>query len=149
MYSRHTVVDLWSVHDYELASIFEEPGKCQDAKDVRSGILCFSNRHLTAFADGYHRWKRCLFAFRDGIVICNMKDEKDYYRYNVDSVKKTYTLHDNPDTTTWKVFNYSFPGKDRLLLNGKWKGREVSVMMRSIPADSMRLNKEKIRLIQD
>ena len=43
----------------------------------------------------------------------------------------------------------TYPEKDQLQLVGKWKGKDIQVTMRSFPVDSIRLNKEKIRLVQD
>lgn len=82
-------------------------------------------------------------------VICNMSDDQDFDTCDVDSVKGTFTLHDNPDTTTWHLFLYSYPQKDRLRLLGKWKGKDIQVTMQSFPVDSIPLNKDKIRLVQD
>ena len=95
------------------------------------------------------RWKRFLFAYENYVVICNMKDQKDWYQCDVDSLKRTFTLHDNPDSSTWKIFHYTYHGKDQLQLTGKWKGKDVSILMQSTPVDSMPLNKEKIILMQD
>jgi hypothetical protein len=95
------------------------------------------------------RWKRFLLAYKNSAIICNMKDEKDYYQYEVDSLKKTFTLHDNPDTLKWHVFHYSNPAKDQLLLTGQWKDRPVSILMRSVPIDSIRINKEKAKWVLD
>jgi hypothetical protein len=78
-----------------------------------------------------------------------MKDQLDWYQCNIDSVKKTFTLHDNPDKKTWKIFNYTKPAKDQLQLTGKWKGINIQVLLKPFPLDSMNLNKEKIKLIQD
>jgi len=95
------------------------------------------------------RWKRFLFAYENYVVICNMKDQRDWYQCDVDSIKKTFTLHDNPDTSTWKIFHYAYSGKDQLQLTGKWKGKDVTIEMKSVPVDSMFLNKEKTVLMQD
>lgn len=94
------------------------------------------------------RWKR-LFMQGKEAIICNMKDADDYYEYDIDSIKKTITLHDNPNKKTWKVFHYTYPAKDQFQLTGKWKGKDINVLMKSNPIDSIPLNKEKIKLIQD
>ena len=94
------------------------------------------------------RWKRLLMRGNHAIV-CSMTDDQDHYDYDIDSIKKTITLHDNPNKKTWKVFNYSYPAKDKFQLIGKWKGRDINVLMKSTPIDSLPLNKEKIKLIQD
>lgn len=78
-----------------------------------------------------------------------MMDVNDYYDFDIDSTKKTITLHDNPDKKTWKVFHYTSPAKDKFQLIGKWKGKDINVLMKSTPIDSIPLNKEKIKLIQD
>lgn len=94
------------------------------------------------------RWKRFLMSGGDA-VICNMSDDQESYVCDVDSSKGTFILHDNPDKTTWHLFHYTYPEKDQLQLVGKWKGKDIQVTMRSFPVDSIRLNKEKIRLVQD
>jgi hypothetical protein len=68
---------------------------------------------------------------------------------NIDSIKKTLTFHDSPDTANWKVFQHTNPSKDKLQLTGKWEGKDIKVMMESSPIDSIYLNKEKIKLLQD
>jgi hypothetical protein len=95
------------------------------------------------------RWKYFVFDYDKYAVIFDMKDNKDWYECDIDSMKKVFTLHDNPDTTTWHVFHYAYPSKDSLLLTGKWKNRDVTIMMKSTPIDSMPLNKEKIRWLRD
>ena len=79
------------------------------------------------------------------VVIYNMKDAGDYYDYDIDSAKQTITLHDNPDTTTWHIFNYQFPAPGKYALSGKWKGFPVQILMTSVNIDSaFYLTKEKI-----
>lgn len=94
------------------------------------------------------RWKRLLIRGNHAIV-CNMMDVYDYYDFDKDTIKKTITLHDNPDKKTWKLFHYTYPAKDKFQLIGKWKGKDIYVLMKSTPIDSIPLNKEKIKLIQD
>jgi hypothetical protein len=94
------------------------------------------------------RWKRLLMSGGHAVV-CNMSDDQDLYSCDVDSSKGTFTFHNNPDKTTWHLFHFSYPEKDHLQLVGKWKGKDIQVTMRSFPVDSIRLNKEKISLIQD
>jgi hypothetical protein len=95
------------------------------------------------------RWKRVVFDYRDYIIIYDMRDQKDWYHCDVDSNRKTFTLHDNPDTSTWKKFSFEYPPGDQLVLKGKWKGQEVTIRMRSVPLESLQLNKEKISVVQD
>jgi hypothetical protein len=95
------------------------------------------------------RWRRLLFSGRNEVVIINMQDERDYYQYDVDSNKKTITLHDNPDTLTWHVFHYAYPASDQYSLSGYWKGQPVNIFMKSFPIGSLRMNKEKIALVND
>ena len=94
------------------------------------------------------RWKRFILA-RQEAVIFKMNDAKDYYEFTVDSVRKTLTLHDNPDTLSWIVFQYDFPAQDRFSLSGKWKGQPVQIFMKSVSMDSMIIQKEKILWVND
>ena len=77
------------------------------------------------------RWKKMAFAYKNTAVIYNMQERADYYDYELDTVKQTYTLHDNPDTTKWLLFHYSYPSKDILRLTGKWKGEESTITMKA------------------
>jgi hypothetical protein len=95
------------------------------------------------------RWRRFAFANKNSAVIYNMLDKAGYYTCDTDSVNHTYTLHDNPDTSTWHVFHYSYPGKSILQLSGTWKGSEVKISMKEVPTDSMNLNKERIQFVRD
>ena len=98
------------------------------------------------------RWKRLLLFNQwhaDRAVVMNMKDEPDWYQYEIDTLKKTLTLHDTPDKSTWKVLNYTYPSKDKMQLSGKWKGHDIQVQLKVFPIDSMWLNKEKIKVIRD
>ena len=95
------------------------------------------------------RWRRFVQNYKDYVIIYNMQDKTDWYQCDIDSIKKTFTLHDNPNKSTWHLFHYEYPARDQLLLTGKWKGQDVVIRMKSVPLDSMYLNKEKIRLIQE
>jgi hypothetical protein len=95
------------------------------------------------------RWRRLLFSGRNDAVIINMQDLRDYYSYDIDPIRKTITFHDNPDTLTWHVFQYTFPRRDQYSLTGKWKGHAVQILMNSVPIDSLRINKEIIKWVND
>jgi len=96
------------------------------------------------------RWNHlALFVYGDYAVVYNMKDKTDYYQFDVDSVKKTYTFHTTPDKKSWRVLHYSYPAKDILQLTGPWKGNNIRVSMKLSPIDSIPLNREKIKLITD
>ena len=96
------------------------------------------------------RWNRLmLFVQGNEAVIFNMKNKEDTYQVDVDSLKKTYTFHDSPDKKKWNIFNYSFPAKGELKLTGKWKNQDINVLLQQISADSIPLNQEKIKLMND
>jgi hypothetical protein len=100
------------------------------------------------------RWKRFMISFSNYrrtpyAVVCGMDDDFDYYEYEIDSIKRTLTLRDGPDDLHRHVFNYFNPAKSQLLLTGKWKDKDVQILMKDTPIDSMWLNKEKIRFIRD
>ena len=96
------------------------------------------------------RWSRlALFVYGNYAVIYNMKNKLDWYQCDVDSIKKTFTLHDNPDKKKWKLFHYIYPSKNQLQLTGKWKGKDINVLLKSSSTDSIPLNHEKIKLITD
>jgi hypothetical protein len=105
---------------------------------------------LQPFMDDSVRWKRMLLnVFGNHALIFTKDDNLEGYEYEVDSLKKTFTFHDDPDKRTWKTFNYTRPAKDRLQLAGKWKGRDVEISMKIWPADSIPLNQEKVKWIGD
>jgi len=104
---------------------------------------------LPAFMDDSVRWKRMLLnVFNNHAVIFTKDDQLDWYEYDLDSAKKTFTLVD-PDKKTSKIFSYTYPSKDQLQLTGKWKGRAVQISMKEWPVDSMPLNQEKVKLVGD
>ena len=106
------------------------------------------------------RWKRLLISFsaytpRPYAVIWSMQDDQDFYFFEIDSAKRTFTLKDPDDSLHPHVFSFSYPappgagGRSQMLLTGDWRGRNVKILMDDIPIDSMRLVKEPIKLIRD
>ncbi|MFI5152940.1 MAG: hypothetical protein ACHQET_06365 [Chitinophagales bacterium] len=95
------------------------------------------------------RWKRFVLDDDEDAVVYNMQDVKDFYSYTVDSSKKTISLHNNPDSTKWSIFHYQYSEKGTLHLSGEWKKKEVSILMKEIPIDSMALNNDKVSLIHE
>ncbi len=88
-------------------------------------------------------------------VVNYMQDDQDFFFFEIDSTKRTFTLKDPDDSLHPHVFSYSNPaprgagGRSQMLLTGDWRGRNVQILMNDIPIDSMRLVKEPIRLIRD
>ena len=95
------------------------------------------------------RWKRFALADKNSAVIYGMQDKADYYDCDIDTVKHTYTLHNDADTSTWHIFHYSNPQKNVLQLSGTWKGSDVNILMNEVSIDSMNLNKERLIFLQD
>ncbi len=80
---------------------------------------------LPPFMDDSVRWKRVLLnVFGNHALIITKDDNFDGYEYDVDSIKKTFTFHDNPDKRTWKTFSYSYPSNDRLQAATGTSGRD-------------------------
>ena len=96
------------------------------------------------------RWNR-LMLFGQGryAVIFNMKNQPKQFELSIDKIKKTYAFRDSPDSIRWNVFNYSYPAKNHLELTGKWKGKDIDVLMEQLPADSIPLNREKLIFINN
>ncbi|MEO7490947.1 MAG: hypothetical protein ABIU77_27770, partial [Ferruginibacter sp.] len=95
------------------------------------------------------RWRKFAFANKNSAIVYNMLDKAEYYDCEMDTIKRTYTLHNNPDTATWPVLHYSNPLKNILQLTGNWKGNNVTVVMKEIPLDSVALNKERITFFRE
>jgi len=95
------------------------------------------------------RWRRLLFANANDAIVCNMRDEKTWYKCDRDTLKKTFTLQDGTDSSAKYLFHYDFPQADQMNVTGKWKGNDVSILMKSVPIDSMLIKKEKLVLMQD
>ena len=95
------------------------------------------------------RWKRFILESNHSAVIFNMQDKPDFYQYDMDSSKHTISLHDSPDTISWKTFTYSYPQKEYLEMTGKWKGNPVFIRMKEIAIDSMNIRKEKLIFYQE
>jgi hypothetical protein len=109
-----------------------------------------SKDSLPAAMDDSVRWKRMLLNVYDNHAVIFTKDDQlDWYEYDIDSVKKTFSFHNGPDKKTWKVLNYTVPSKDQLQLTGNWKGRAVQVSMKVLPLESFPLNREKVKLVGD
>jgi len=95
------------------------------------------------------RWRRVLFVYDKYMLIFDMNDLQDWYQYDVDSLNKTLTLHAlyKPMVMTLR---YAYPSDGEMRIDGKWKEAEtISVLLKLSPADSMYLNKEKIKIMQD
>ena len=95
------------------------------------------------------RWRKFALFGRKSAVIYNMRDSASIYDMDKDSIKQVYRIHDNPDSSKWTVFHYRYPVKNKLELVGKWKGRDVQIMLNETPVDSMMLNKEKLIFLQE
>jgi len=100
------------------------------------------------------RWKRLLISYSaytptPYAVVWSMQDDEDYYYFEIDSAKKTFTLKDPSDSMRRHIFTFSNPAKTQLLLTGKWNEKDVQILMNDIPIDSMWLVKERIRMIRD
>lgn len=93
------------------------------------------------------RWKRFSILGNKGIIY-NMKDETDWYTYQPDSVKKTFTLIDYPDTSRRFYFRYSLLSNKKMYLQGTWKGQDVSMELTRVEIDSLPLVQEKTKWIQ-
>jgi hypothetical protein len=95
------------------------------------------------------RWRRFVFLSKKNAAVFNMEDKADFYDCDLDSLKHTWRLHDNDDSTKWDVLNYSYPQKNMLQFTGRWKGSGVNILMKEISIDSMKLNKEKFTFLQN
>jgi hypothetical protein len=98
------------------------------------------------------RWKRVILFINinpDLMVIYNMNDNQKWYKFDIDSSKKTFTLYDSPDDKFGQVFNYNYSSQNNLQLKGKWYGKDIEVLMKEFPVDSMNLKKEKTTLLSD
>ena len=95
------------------------------------------------------RWRRFAFISNKNAAVYSMQDKSSEYDCDIDSVKHTCRLHDNDDSTKWDIMHYSYPQKDMLQFSGSWKGTDVHILMKEVPIDSMQLNKEKLKFLQD
>lgn len=98
-------------------------------------------------------WKRlALFAYdttKYAMVYYNNLEAGDAYYYDMDSAKKTFTMRDISGAIIHHyVFNYNPIEKDGLSFTGKFKDYDVKINMKPV-MDSMYLNREKIKLVQD
>jgi hypothetical protein len=125
---------------------FQSIRKSEKIYDVSTFI---SKDTLPPLVSDTLRWNRLLFSGKNEAVILNMRNEKDYYNYDIDSIKKTITLHDNPDTLTWHVFHFAYSIQGQYSLTGEWKGQPVQIFMKSVPIDSLRINNERYNWVND
>jgi hypothetical protein len=135
-----------------IGSYYRYLRKTADARRERIyNVTAFVSKDtLSPYMDDSVRWKRMLLnVFGNNAVIFTKDDNLDWYELDIDSLKKTFTFHHNPDKKTWKIFNYTYPSKDELQLTGNWKGRAIQASMKIWPVDSMPLNREKVKLVGD
>ena len=85
----------------------------------------------------------------DLMVISIMNDNQKWYKFEIDSSKKIFTLYESPDDKSGQAFNYNYSSTTSLQFKGKWYGKDIEVSMKEFPVDSMNLKKEKRTLLQD
>jgi hypothetical protein len=78
-----------------------------------------------------------------------MDRDQDWCSYQIDSSKRLITLIGQEDTTERFSFNFSEPGKNMLLLQGKWMGNDLHILLNKVEIDKMRLVSEKNTWIQN
>lgn len=135
------------VSDYKRYSEEAANERMQKAYNVTAFV---AKDTLPPLATDTLRWKRVLlFVYGDYFVVYNMQDKSRWFKFKVDSAQKTFTLKNGPDKKKWKVFHYDNPAKDQLKLAGKWKGKDISVLLKLSPVDSIRLNKERVTFFEE
>lgn len=100
-------------------------------------------------------WKRlALVAFgttKYAVIYYNNQEASagDWYNYEMDTAKKTFNIRDagGPNIHHY-VFNYERTENEGLSFTGKFKDYDVKINMKPV-MDSMYLNREKIKLVQD
>jgi len=81
--------------------------------------------------------------------INNEYEHGDWYYYIKDTIKKTFTIREISGPIIHHYsFTYNPEAKDSLTFTGKFKGYDVKINMKPV-MDSMYLNKEKIKWVQD
>ena len=118
------------------------------SKEKMYNVTAFVAKDSLPAADTL-RWKRVLFVYNNHMVVYNMKDKQDWYLCAIDSLKKTLTLHKDDDKGITRTLQYTYPSKDQMRLTGKWKGKDIDALLKLSPVDSMHLNKEKLKIVQD
>lgn len=83
------------------------------------------------------------------VIYYNNLEAEDWYYYDMDTAKKTFSIKDmGGKIINHYVFNYDPAEKNNLNLTGNFKNHEVKINMKPV-MDSMYLNKEKTKLVQD
>jgi len=95
------------------------------------------------------RWKKFALVDKHSAVIYSMRDSAAFYDFDRDSVKHIFKIHDNPDSSKWDEFHYSYLVGNQMKFTGKWKGTDVQIIMKEMPIDSMILNKERLAFLLD
>ena len=98
-------------------------------------------------------WKRLVLSSygstKMAVIYYNNLEVGDYYYYKIDTAKKTFSIKDmGGKIINHYVFNYDPAENDNLNLTGTFKNHEVKINMKPV-MDSMYLNKEKTKLVQD
>ncbi|HZX58117.1 MAG TPA: hypothetical protein VFE54_05310 [Mucilaginibacter sp.] len=136
-----------AVADYKAYNRVAAHQRMQKAYDVTAFI---AKDTLPPLTTDTVRWKRVLlFIYGDYFVVYNMQDKSKWFKFKADSAQKTFTLQNGPDKKKWEVLHYTNPAKNQLQLAGKWKGKNITVLLKLSPVDSIPLNKERLRFFEE
>ncbi|MDQ6756823.1 MAG: hypothetical protein M3004_07800 [Bacteroidota bacterium] len=84
-------------------------------------------------------------AFQNAAVVYNANNENESYNYNFDSTKQLLTLINPGDTSIKYLFKYSLPAKDKMILIGDWKHKQVTIELSNMDINNFTLVKDKIQ----
>jgi len=95
------------------------------------------------------RWRKFI-VFYDGVsAIRLMNDSIKFYIFNTDTTAKKIAIYSRRDTANKSTLAYSFPGKNSLLLQGRWRKDNVKITMEKVDLDNYLLRKRGFHFINE
>lgn len=85
------------------------------------------------------RWRRLIVEKYGNATIQTMADSFSHYKFATDTLKRRFEVKSYGDDAEKYTFNYSIPGKDRLMVRGNWQGDHITVVFRKYDIEQFRL----------
>ena len=107
-----------------------------------------NNENVVLLQTDTIRWKQLIISGKKGnarAAVKMMNDSLQYYAFRADTVLKNITLISNADTAQKYELDYSFPGNEIMLMQGKCKDDSIKIRMRIFDVNKFPLVNSKFR----
>jgi hypothetical protein len=85
------------------------------------------------------RWRRFIMGRSTGVAVQIMNDSVQFYSSKTDTVEGSVMLSNDDDSARNAEFAYSFPGRNELMLRGRWMGDSIRVTLKRFNTDRLLL----------